>query len=147
MLGLSGDSPQSISVGYWRDMGDTTPQLTPMAPKLNVFPRNLGQATKPVVVLQSFLQLLGKPCHAKAEWRQTPDHLHRVFGGMGDTIPQLTPIAPKLSVFPRSVGHSKDFCSAVWSSLPLRFCRRFASWQRHFDRSAAFCRSWTPICG
>lgn len=60
--GLSGDRLQSISIGCLEDMWDTNPQLTLTAPKLDVFPGNLGQATKPVVVLQSFLQLLGRPC-------------------------------------------------------------------------------------
>lgn len=42
MLVLNGDRLQSISIGCLGDMGDAIPQLRPTAPKLNVFPRNVG---------------------------------------------------------------------------------------------------------
>lgn len=140
---LCGDSPQSIFIGC---LGDANPQFTGAAPKINVFPRNLGQVTKLVVVLQTFQQLLGKPSCARAERGKIPEHLHRVFGVHGG-IQTLTCTTLKLNIFPRNLVLLKDLSSLVWSSLPISFCRPLASWQRDFGRSATPCRRWAPICG
>lgn len=46
-----------------------------------------GQAMRMVVALKSFLQLLGRPCCARTQWGQPPEHLHRVLEGYGGHNP------------------------------------------------------------